>query len=72
VVEIRSVSSIAVSRRRACHTIATNIAAISGTSVSSSSGCAPRATSIQMNAAVVAMTPPRTRSVGRTCHTRKP
>ena len=40
--DTRSVSSMADSRRRACHTIATNIAAISGTSVTSSSGCAPR------------------------------
>ena len=45
---------------------------MSGTSVTSSIGWKPRATSIPMAAAVVTITAPRVHIVGRTCHTRNP
>src|SRR6476660_7108610 len=65
-------SCSAVSLRRACHTMATNMAAISGTSVSSATGSVPRATSTPMAAPVVAMTTPSTASVGRGAQVRNP
>ena len=65
-------SCSAVSLRLACHTIARNMAAMSGTSVSSATGSAPRATSRPMAAAVVAMTTPSTASVGRVAQVRNP
>ena len=65
-------SCSALSLRRACHTMATNMAAISGTSVSSAAGSEPRATSWPMAAAVVAMTTPSTTSVGRGAQVRNP
>ena len=52
--------------------MATNMAAISGTSVSSATGSEPRATSWPMAAAVVAMTTPSTTSVGRGAQVRNP
>ena len=48
------------------------MAAISGTSVSSAAGSAPRATSTPMAAAVDAMTTPSTHSVGLAAQVRKP
>src|SRR5579862_2385217 len=58
--------------RWACQTIAPNIAAISGTSVSSAAGSDPRITSSPMPAAVVAMTAPSTHSVGAVAQVRNP
>ena len=63
---------MADSRRRACHTMATNMAAMSGTSVISSNGCVPRVTSNAMSDAVDAMTAARVQTVGPTLQTRKP
>ena len=65
-------SCSAVSLRLACHTIARNMAAMSGTSVSSAAGSAPRTTSWPMAAAVAAMTTPSTHSVGRGAQVRNP
>src|SRR5438046_827980 len=65
-------SCSAVSLRRACHTMARNMAAMSGTSVSSATDSAPRATSTPMAAPVVAMTAPSTASVGRGAQVRNP
>ena len=67
-----SVSSIAVRRRLACQTIARNIAAINGTSVSSSSEVTSLRTSIQISAPVETITKARIPNVGRAFHTRKP
>ena len=52
--------------------MAMNIAAISGTSVSSSSGWYPRRYSSAMKKPVDAITKASTASVGRVFHTRKP
>src|SRR6516164_8858371 len=65
-------SCSAVSLRRACHTMARNMAAMSGTSVSSAAGSEPRTTSRPMAAAVVAMTTASTNSVGRGAQVRNP
>ena len=65
-------SCSAVSLRLACHTMARNMAAMSGTSVSSATDSVPRATSTPMAAAVVAMTTPSTASVGRGAQVRNP
>ena len=70
--ETRSVSSIAVRRRLACHTIARNIAAMSGTSVSSSGVVKSFDTSTQINAPVTPSRTPRITKVGRAFHTRNP
>src|SRR5439155_15232827 len=70
--DTRWTSSIADSLRRACHTIATNIAAIRGTSVNSSIGCTPRSTSMSMKAPVVNITAASVHAVDRTFHTRNP
>ena len=63
---------MALCRLLACHTMARNMADISGTSVTSSMGCAWRATSMRMNVLVVAMTAARVKNVHRIPHTRKP
>ena len=65
-------SCSAVSLRLACHTIVRNMAAMSGTSVSSAAGSAPRSTSLPMAAAVAAMTTPRTHNVGLGAQVRNP
>src|SRR5208282_5412888 len=65
-------SCSAASLRLACQAMAQNMAAISGTSVSSAPGSAPRATSAPMAAAVVAMTTPSTHSVGLGAQVRNP
>ena len=70
--EIRWSSSMADSLRRACQTIATNMAAIKGTSVISSIGCRLRETSMRMKVPVVAMTAARVHAVDRTFQTLKP
>src|SRR5581483_2140508 len=70
--ETRLASSIATSLRCACHIMATNIAAMSGTSAISSTGCAPRATSTAISRPVETMTTASVRNVGRTRQTRKP
>ena len=79
VVSSRAFSSLTTSRswsatslRRACHTITQNIAAIRGTSFSSSIDWAPIRTSQAMAANVLTMTAPSTQSVGLTGQTRKP
>ena len=68
----RSRSWSASSRRCACQTIIQNMAAISGTSFSSSTDWAPMYTSQPMAANVVAMTTPSTHRVGRVAQTRNP
>src|ERR1022692_3195853 len=62
----------ATSLRRACQTISQNMAAISGTSFSSSTVWAPRQTSQPMAANVVTTTTPSTHRVGLMAQTRKP
>ena len=66
------VARSAASLRWACHAMATNTAAISGTSVSSAGGSEPRHTSRPMPAAVVSMTAPSTHMVGAARHGWKP
>ena len=68
----RRISSVALWRRRACHTMATNIADINGTSVISSTGCSPLDTSIRMKVAVSTITATRVTAVRPVPHTRKP
>ena len=63
---------MAESLRRACQTIATNMAAIRGTSVNSSRGCTPRSTSMRMKAPVASITTANVHAVDRTFHTRNP
>jgi hypothetical protein len=58
--------------RCACHTIATNIAAMSGTSVSSSSRSLPRTTVQARAAPVTAITTSNRIIVVRSRQTRKP
>jgi len=62
----------AASLRWLCQTVAMNTAAISGTSVSSSTGSEPRQTSRLMPEAVVTMTAPRIHIVGRVGQERNP
>ena len=65
---IRSAST----RRRACHTIARNIAAINGTSNSSPHSWMPSNASSEIDAAVSVITAARMIIVARVGHTRKP
>ena len=68
----RSAIRAASTRRRACQTMARNIAAISGTSNSSPHSWMPRNASRPIDTAVIAITPPSTMSVHRIGQTRKP
>ena len=62
----------ASTRRRACQTIARNIAAISGTSNSSPHSWMPRNASNPIETPVAVITHAKMISVARTGHTRKP
>ena len=62
----------ASTRRRACHTIARNIAAISGTSNSSPQSWIPSKASSEIEAAVHTITQASTTSVAPVGQTRKP
>jgi len=59
-------------RRRACHTIARNIADIKGTSHNSPQSCVPSKASLRISAPVVAATAASTIDVVRRPQTRKP
>ena len=59
-------------RRRACQTIARNIADINGTSVISSNGCAPRAISMASRTPVTTMIAPNKTNVDLRRQTLKP
>ncbi len=68
----RSRSVSAASRRCACQTISQNMAAISGTSLSSSTVWSPRKTSQPIAVPVVIMTTASTQAVGLVDQTRNP
>jgi hypothetical protein len=70
--DARASASTATWRRRACQTIARNIAAISGTSLNSSMPWWCETEACRSAVPVVTMTTSRTRAVGHGFHSRKP